>query len=95
MAEYVNKEDAIKQIVKGEEMYGEEFATDTGRVKDFLGVLPSADVVEVVRCKDCKWYDADGEEMNTQGHCWYKNGEPVMQNMKPNDFCSYGERKQE
>lgn len=47
----------------------------------------------IVRCKDCKWYDADGEEMDTQGHCWYKNGEPVMQDMKPNDYCSYGVRK--
>lgn len=53
MSNYIKREDAIKQIVKGEEMYGEEFATDTGRVKDFLNVLPSADVVEVVRCKDC------------------------------------------
>jgi len=59
-------------------------------------VFPSdADVVEVVRCKDCKWYDTDGEEMNTQGHCWYKNGDPVMQDMKPNDYCSYGERKEQ
>lgn len=52
------------------------------------------DWVRVVRCKDCKWYDSDGEEMNTQGHCWYKNGDPVMQDMKPNDYCSYGERKE-
>ena len=59
---------------------------------DALCELPSAQL-EIIRCKDCKWYDADGEEMATQGHCWYKNGEPVMQNMKPNDYCSYGEKK--
>ena len=59
---------------------------------DALCELPSAQL-EIIRCKDCKWYDADGKEMATQGHCWYKNGEPVMQNMKPNDYCSYGEKK--
>ena len=49
-----------------------------------------ADVAPVVRCKDCKHYDmgvclkiySDG---NTHPEAW--------QSRKPEDFCSYGERK--
>ncbi len=36
--------------------------------------------VEVVLCKDCKTY--------SNGTCWKMRGK-----MKPDDFCSYGERK--
>jgi hypothetical protein len=45
---------------------------------------PTVDAVEVVRCKDCKRY-------SQSGLCnLYLNISPEM---KPNDFCSYGERK--
>lgn len=40
----------------------------------------SADVVEVVRCKDCRTY--------SNKVCWKMRGR-----MKPDDFCSYGERR--
>jgi len=70
MSDYIKREDAIKQIVKGEEMYGEEFVTDTGRVKDFLdtgrvkdflNVLPSTDVVE------CSVILAKADDQEKQG----------------------------
>lgn len=56
---------------------------------------PAADVAEVVRCKNCKWFaDNNGGE-------WY--GCQMFQVVritpedapKPDDFCSYGERKEE
>ena len=48
---------------------------------------PTADVVEVVRCKDCKhWiYWADCKYCTCDIH--------HHKNMTINDFCSYGERK--
>ena len=53
----------------------------------------SNDVVEVVRCKDCKHYD-DGE-------CVYHSEPKKMRQyerwevyVSENDYCSYGERKQ-
>ena len=48
---------------------------------------PTADVVEVVRCKDCKHFFRDS--------CFNKvwgEGDPVPE-VNKNDFCSYGERK--
>lgn len=54
--------------------------------------LPSADAVqELVRCKDCKWWKTNylwnGQECKVCGIEPYK---PVR---KPDDYCSYGERK--
>ena len=43
--------------------------------------LPSADAVEVVRCKDCYHYDEESEK------CILNNSE-----MKPMDYCSYGSK---
>lgn len=44
-------------------------------------MIPTADAVAVVRCKDCKEY-------NGHRYCNY-HADPV----EDNDFCSYGERK--
>ena len=60
-----------------------------------LGACPyeePIEVIEVVRCKDCKWFDPREEiegEMWT-GYCIY--GEFHTDEM---DFCSRGERKEE
>ena len=58
--------------------------------------LPTADVVEVVRCKDCKYM------------CHYTDGHlecRLLSDLKPipttyctmnaDDFCSYGERRED
>ena len=46
---------------------------------------PAADVVEVVRCKDCSSYKQDSPGL---GWC------PVVEFVRlDNDFCSYGERR--
>ena len=44
--------------------------------------IPTADVVEVVRCKDCRYFDGEG--------CLKTNGEFEP---NPTDYCSYGERR--
>ena len=63
----------------------EEIDMETQRLPDCpLVEMPSrADVVEVVRCKDCKWWDS--EEHNCvirDSYGW---------DYKPTDYCSYGE----
>lgn len=52
--------------------------------------MPTVDAEVVVRCKDCKHYDV--------GVCLkiYSDGNAhpeAWQSRKPDDFCSYGERK--
>ncbi len=47
--------------------------------------------VEVVRCKDCKmWKRHKGITVSSNGHCFINDT-----CMNQNDFCSYGERKDE
>lgn len=57
---------------------------------DALQDTPTVDAEVVVRCKDCKHYD--------MGVCLkiYSDGNAhpeAWQSRKPDDFCSYGERK--
>ena len=46
-------------------------------------------LVEVVRCKDCKWAEY-GKDYEPYCNHW-KSG--LYANIKDDDFCSYGERK--
>lgn len=56
-----------------------------------VNAAPTVDAEVVVRCKDCKHYD--------MGVCLkiYSDGNAhpeAWQSRKPEDFCSYGERKE-
>lgn len=66
------------------------------KAAQMLEKLPAADVAPVVRCKDCKHYRnyPNGlcylhtePKTNARGH----SGNAVC--VEPDDFCSYGERK--
>lgn len=52
---------------------------------DLLQIYPSADVVPVVRCKDCKW------KADTIGESWCDFHEFTI--LSDDDYCSYGERR--
>lgn len=48
--------------------------------------IPAADVVEVVRCKDCKWWH--------KGGCAFRK-DCTADLPSADDFCSHGERKEQ
>lgn len=48
---------------------------------------PTIDAVEVVRCRECKHCDPENY------HCDHPMGTAAPLRRKPDDFCSYGERK--
>ena len=54
-----------------------------------LREAPTVDAVEVVRCKYCKHYEI--HKPKVLENC-ERNGYIIP--MKPDDFCSYGERKE-
>lgn len=57
----------------------------------YIKRIPAADVVEVVRCKDC----VCGYKMqNGQIICKFLELGNFIPYVKPNDYCSYGERKE-
>ena len=49
--------------------------------------MPTVDAVEVVRCRDCKHCDPESH------HCDHPMSTAAPLSRKPDDFCSYGERK--
>lgn len=50
----------------------------------------TADVVEVVRCKDCIYWEGRGYDGRCEAH---RNG-LIMEYTNYDDFCSYGKRKE-
>ena len=50
--------------------------------------IPAADAVPVVRCWECKHCDPENH------HCDHPMGTAAPLSRKPDDFCSYGERKE-
>lgn len=91
MAEYIDREAAMR-AVQGQR--GPCRSPAQNRMLDYLKAaiarIPAADVEQVIRCKDCKHYDLGVclkiyQDGNLHSEAW--------QPRKPEDFCSYGERK--
>lgn len=61
--------------------------------KKLIEAAKTVDAVPVVRCKDCKWF-ADNNDGEWFG-CWlFQTIQIIPEDApKPDDFCSYGERK--
>ena len=61
--------------------------SDKALLYDELQKLPISDVVEVIRCKDCKHYKKINYDDISQNTC-----EITTKRQQPYDYCSYGER---
>ena len=57
-------------------------------VINLIEKAPTIDAVPVVRCRDCKHCDPENY------HCDHPMGTAAPLKRKPDDFCSYGERKE-
>lgn len=86
MADYISREAAIETV-----KFYEEECDPIPRAIDSLEQIPPADVVEVVRCKDCKHYK-EGKLLGPTKFCYfYQIGTGL--NTADDDFCSKGERR--
>ena len=70
-----------RHMTKAFEMCGINFITKND-VLYCIEHSDTVDAVEVVRCKDCVWWDKEVEWCNRE---WGR--------VKENHFCAYGERK--
>ena len=84
MTEYITKEQAL-EVIKGKMWPGE--------IEAAIKAVPPADVVEVVRCKDCADFRPWGGQSKL-GDCmvYVCDGENPF-TMEETDFCSDGERR--
>lgn len=104
MSDYISRQDAVGAVEFGitlasainietrerTELFqreNDELREAVKRIKD----IKPADVVQVVRCKDCKNWQTDWNPSIPDRHYC-----AVMDSMmKADDFCSYGERREE
>ena len=82
----VNK--LIDFIDVGHLRYPGELCYSEFDVADLLLHAPTVDAVEVVRCWECKHCDPENH------HCDHHMGTAAPLRRQPDDFCSYGERKE-
>lgn len=84
MPEYIEREVALKIVT---DMMCDCNVTHKGRaIRRNIKQIPIADVVEVVRCKDCKYWHNDTDCRNVNGlHSVVLNGER---------FCASGQKKE-
>ena len=84
--EYIERNDLIKTL--------NYFAPEhySVLVNDLIMKQPTIDVAEVVRCRDCKYYDKKYHQckLHSEEPDQYSTG--FIFNMQEDDFCSYGER---
>lgn len=91
MAEYIEREVCLSILrAKANMAVLMDAAPYFEKAAQMLEKLPAADAAPVVRCKGCMHYD--------MGVCLkiYSDGNvhtEAWQSRKPEDFCSYGERK--
>lgn len=95
MADFIRRDDALFALRKAERGGSMTALTRLERAYAEIREMPAADVAEVVLCKNCKWFaDNNGGE-------WYgcKMFHVVRitpeDAPKPDDFCSYGEQREE
>ena len=96
MAEYIEKQDAVdycKALMNAEVVqntddwgYGKERYNQTEVILEFIENRQPADVVPVVRCKDCQHWE---HGFITIDCYWDADESPGAM-----DFCSRGERKE-
>lgn len=94
MAEYIERDALLKQMLSLHtipvyigHVTDEDVMFET--MVDVVKEQPTADVVSVVMCKDCVYWDGLGHSGRCEG---YHNG--LMRDYTNyDDYCSYGERK--
>lgn len=92
MAEYIKRTEVMKicrdysrHCFNSNDAYGQDVAD---RIEIDVIKIPTADVVEVVRCRDCRYFTKG----MAVGMCKRVEGKPILPCCYDN-FCKYGERK--
>ena len=83
MAEYIEREALLKEVASRI-----VWTLSYHAIYEAIQEAPAADVVEVVRCKDCKYWD-------DRGYCDHEHWEDAegwAKTADHDDFCSYGRR---
>ncbi len=87
MPRYIDA-DLLKELIDGGfDIDFDEVPETKKALLHMIDYQETADVVEVVRCKECSYHELDGD--GDDWCVWSGN------NIKPTDFCSKGERRED
>lgn len=87
MDEYIRREDVLKGKKTGTFANGICLVAEPCVTVKYIESIEPADVVQVVRCKDCRYFRKFLRECE-------RSGALTMYPLHDTDFCSYGERKE-
>lgn len=92
MAEYIERSAAVKAVLR-ERSPANSVAQNRklSIIQRDLLTIPAADVAPVTRCKDCKYAYINSFAVSSGEALCTLSGKPMQQD----DFCSYGEPKEE
>ena len=101
MAEYIEREALIKTMLETPFTMSMcltvEECNGINKEREILArifeVLPAADVVPVVRCKDCRFYEANKDPAD--GYGWCRNSVAGLTDRNENFFCAVAVRVEE
>ena len=92
MARPIDADKLIDFIDVGHLRHSGELCYSETDVANLLLHAPTVDAVEIVRCRDCKHYKPQKKSAHWENRANYCN-RVVTIKTQPDDFCSYGERK--
>ena len=95
MARYIDADRLINEFTSNSGIF--VYGIDTVKaIISRVNVQPVANVVPLVRCKDCKWFGVDRKK---GGFCMRNDSPSMWRNetgeLKPEDYCSYGIRSEQ
>lgn len=83
---------ATRQLINKGEIHLDNLAEGFTEADRVIQEMPTVDAVEVVRCKDCVRCFKHTTKRNRQ-MMWICMRNEMDVRVRPDDFCSYGERK--
>lgn len=95
--EYIEREAVQAKLERLRDKCGnDEMTFALNWALDLILKIPSADVVEIVRCKDCKYYrEEPSQHVDDAVVVWCDAGHYPTSKVMPDDwFCAGGQRRE-
>lgn len=85
--DYISREEAKRELLTEATIINDRRFMKTDSAIAVLDLIPAADVIEVIRCKECKWYSYRHHEKL----CIRHSGLAMVND---DSYCCYAERKE-
>lgn len=94
-ADLISRADAMGAVQDHFNADGFKGYDDGQQMMDRIKALPSAEAVQVVRCKECKYWSGSANTLHNNHLCKRALDQNVDYWTRSDDYCSYGERRED